>query len=143
VDVIGSDHAPHTLAEKNKDYPNSPSGMTGVQTLLPILLNFVNDQKLKLEDVVRLTSVNPCKIYKIKNKGQIKTGYDADLTIIDLNKEFEITNNWIASKSSWTPYDQLKVKGMPIFTIINGKVVMRENEIDESSAGEKVEFSFQ
>ena len=90
-----------------------------------------------------MTSVNPCKIYKIKNKGLIKTGYDADLTIIDLNKEFEITNNWIASKSNWTPYDKLKVKGMPIFTIINGKVVMRENEIHENSAGEKVEFSLQ
>ena len=65
------------------------------------------------------------------------------MTIIDLNKKFEITNNWIASKSNWTPYDKFKVKGMPIFTIINGKVVMRENEIDESAVGEKVEFSLQ
>ena len=142
VDVIGSDHAPHTIDEKNKDYPNSPSGMTGVQTLLPILLHFVSRQKLKLEDVVRLTSVNPCKIYKIKNKGSIKIDYDADLTIIDLNKEFEISNDWIASKSKWTPYNNIKIKGMPIFTIVNGKVVMKENEIIEDGSGEMVEFSY-
>ena len=141
VDVIGSDHAPHTIEEKEKKYPLSPSGMTGVQTLLPIMLNFVNENKLKIEDVVRLISVNPCKIYKIKNKGKISLGYDADLTIIDLEKEFEITNKWIASKSGWTPYNDLRIKGMPIYTIVNGKIAMRENEINENLYGKCVEFN--
>ena len=111
MDVIGSDHAPHTIEEKKKKYPLSPSGMTGVQTLLPIMLNFVNKNKLTIQDLVRLISVNPCEIYKIKNKGKISLGYDADLTIIDLEKEFEITDKWIASKSGWTPYNNLRIKG--------------------------------
>ena len=115
--MIGSDHAPHTIAEKEKDYPDSPSGMTGVQTLLPIMLNFVNKGKLTIFDLVRLLCVNPCKIYNVLNKGKIKIGYDADLTIIDLNKEFIISNNWIASKSKWTPFDNQKIKGMPILQL--------------------------
>ena len=141
VDVIGSDHAPHTVEEKKKKYPLSPSGMTGVQTLLPIMLNFVNKNKLTIQDLVRLISVNPCEIYKIKNKGKISLGYDADLTIIDLEKEFEITDKWIASKSGWTPYNNLRIKGMPIFTIVNGKVAMRDNEVSENLNGNCVEFN--
>ncbi len=140
IDVIGSDHAPHTIAEKEKDYPDSPSGMTGVQTLLPIMLNFVNEGKLTIFDLVRLLCVNPCKIYDVLNKGKIKIGYDADLTIIDLNKEFIISNNWIASKSKWTPFDNQKIKGMPIFTIVNGKIVMSENEIVSQPSGKVVRF---
>ena len=143
VDVIGSDHAPHTIEEKKKKYPLSPSGMTGVQTLLPIMLNFVNKNKLTIQDLVRLISVNPCEIYKIKNKGKISLGYDADLTIIDLEKEFEITDKWIASKSRWTPYNNLRIKGMPIFTIINGKIAMRDNEISENPHGNCVEFNLE
>ena len=89
VDVIGSDHAPHTLEEKMQPYPKSPSGMAGVQTLLPIMLNFVNDGKLSIHDLVRLVSYNPCKIYNIKNKGQIKIGFDADLVIVDAKKNLK------------------------------------------------------
>jgi len=140
VDVIGSDHAPHTLDEKSKNYPNCPSGMTGVQTLLPIMLNFVNQKKLSLFDVVRLTSTNPCEIYRIKNKGLIIEGYDADLTIIDLKKEFKITNSWIASKCKWTPYDQIKIKGFPVSTIVNGNLVMRESQILSKPVGRSVSF---
>ena len=141
IDVIGSDHAPHTIDEKKKDYPESPSGMTGVQTLLPIILNFVNERKLSIYDLVRMACVNPCKIYKIANKGQIKSGFDADLTVIDLNKKFTISNNWIESKSKWTPYDNLKIKGMPIYTIVNGKIIMSENEIISKPSGKIVEFN--
>jgi len=140
VDVIGSDHAPHTLDEKSKNYPNCPSGMTGVQTLLPIMLNFVNQKKLSLFDVVRLTSTNPCEIYRIKNKGLIIEGYDADLTIIDLKKEFKITNSWIASKCKWTPYDQMKIKGLPVSTIVNGNLVMKESQILSKPIGRSVSF---
>lgn len=115
--------------------------MTGVQTLLPIMLNFVNERKLSIYDLVRMACVNPCKIYKIANKGQIKSGFDADLTVIDLNKKFTISNNWIESKSKWTPYDNLKIKGMPIYTIVNGKIIMSENEIISKPSGKIVEFN--
>ncbi len=141
IDVIGSDHAPHTIKEKKKLYPNSPSGMTGVQTLLPIMLDFVNKGKLSIFDLVRLVCTNPCKIYDIYKKGQIKIGYDADLTVIDLKKEFVISNSWIQSKSKWTPYDNYKIKGMPIFTIVNGEITMAENEIITSPIGQVVKFN--
>ena len=143
IDVIGSDHAPHTLEEKSKPYPESPSGMTGVQTLLPVMLNFVNKGKLSMFDLVRLTSENPAKIYDIANKGKIKIGYDADLVVVDMNKEFIISNSWIHSKSKWTPYDGLKIKGMPVYTIINGEVAMEQNEISSELFGKKVIFNNQ
>ena len=141
VDIIGSDHAPHTFEEKKRQYPNSPSGMTGVQTLVPILLDFVNKDKLSIFDLVKFTSTNPSRYFKIKDKGLIKVGYDADFTIVDLNKTRVIENNWIASKAGWTPYDGLKVKGWPIFTIINGKVIMREDQVLGKPKGKKFIFS--
>ena len=142
IDVIGSDHAPHTLEEKSKEYPNSPSGMPGVQTLLPIMLDFVNKNKLSIFDLVRLLCTNPCNIYKVLNKGRIDIGYDADLAVIDMNKKFRITNNWIQSKSKWTPYDNVVVKGIPIFTIVNGKVAMSENEVIPVPQGQKLKFDY-
>ena len=142
VDVIGSDHAPHTLEEKKLIYPNSPSGMTGVQTLLPIMLNFVSQKKLGIKDLIRLISYNPSKIYNMKSKGEIKIGNDADFSIVDLNKEYLITNEWIESKSGWTPYDNLKITGFPIYTIVGGKIVMHENELISEPAGKPVEFNF-
>lgn len=141
VDVIGSDHAPHTIKEKNKPYPNSPSGMSGVQTLLPIMLDFVNKKKLTISHLSELVSENPCKIYNVSNKGFIKKGYDADITIIDLNKNFKITNRWIASKCKWTPYNDYIVKGMPIHTIVSGKIAMKNNKIVKSINGKEVKFN--
>ena len=142
VDVIGSDHAPHTLEEKKKEYPNCPSGMTGVQTILPIMLDFVNKGKLGINDLVRLLCYNPAKIYNMKSKGEIKIGNDADFSIVDLNKEFTITNEWIASKSGWTPYNGLKIKGLPVFTVVNGKIVMQDSEIISPPIGEPVIFNY-
>ena len=142
VDVIGSDHAPHTLEEKKKKYPNCPSGMTGVQTILPIMLDFVNKGKLGINDLVRLLCYNPAKIYNMKSKGEIKIGNDADFSIVDLNKEFTITNEWIASKSGWTPYNGLKITGLPVFTVVNGKIVMQDSEIISPPLGEPVLFNY-
>ncbi len=142
VDVIGSDHAPHTLEEKKKEYPNCPSGMTGVQTILPIMLDFVNKGKLGINDLVRLLCYNPAKIYNMKFKGEIKIGNDADFSIVDLNKEFTITNEWIASKSGWTPYNGLKITGLPVFTVVNGKIVMQDSEIISPPIGEPVLFNY-
>lgn len=141
IDVVGSDHAPHTLSEKNARYPKSPSGMTGVQTLVPILLDFVNKEKISLIDMVRLTSKNPTKIYNVINKGLIKEGYDADFTIVDLKKKKMINNDWIASKTGWSPYNGINVKGWPIYTIIRGKIVMQEDQILGEPIGQKIKFS--
>ena len=143
IDVIGSDHAPHTLEEKNKEYPNSPSGMTGVQTLVPIMLNFVNQQRIGIHDFVRLTSANPSKIFRMIGKGKIEVGYDADLTIVDLKKKKKIENNWIASKSGWTPYDGEIVIGWPIHTVVNGEIVMSEDQVLGKPKGEKIKFNFE
>lgn len=132
VDVIGSDHAPHTLEEKAKAYPQSPSGMTGVQTLLPVMLNHVHAGRLSLQRLVDLTSAGPARIFGIEGKGRIALGYDADLSIVDLRARRTIGNDWIASISGWTPYDGLAVTGWPIHTIVRGHCVVR----DESLAGQ-------
>ena len=134
VDVIGSDHAPHTLAEKSGVYPDSPSGMTGVQTLLPLMLNHLNEGRLSLSRLVDLTSAGPSRIFGILGKGRVALGYDADLTIVDLSAKREISNRWIASRSAWTPYDGFSVTGWPIHTIINGQSVV----LDEVLVGEPI-----
>ena len=129
VDVIGSDHAPHTLEEKAKPYPESPSGMVGVQTTLPIMLDHVNAGRLSLLRLVDLLCYGPARIYGIAAKGAIAPGYDADFTIVDMRAERTISNDWIASKAGWTPYDGKRVKGWPAMTIVRGQIVMREGEI--------------
>lgn len=140
VDVIGSDHAPHTLEEKSKKYPETPSGMTGVQTLLPLMLHHMNDGKLSLEHLVELCSRNPARLYNAIGKGEIRVGNDADFTIVDLKAQREITNSWIASKSGWTPFDGWKVNGWPVATIVRGHIVMREDQLLGSPIGEPVKF---
>ena len=140
VDVLGSDHAPHLKKNKDKEYPNSPSGMPGVQTIFPIMINHVNNGKLSLKQLIDLMCENPCKIFGIKNKGFIKEGYDADLTIVDMNKKVTITNEMIASKCGWTPFHNFKVKGFPVGTIVNGNLVMQNGKILIKSKGEPLEF---
>ena len=140
VDVIGSDHAPHTIEEKKQTYPQSPSGMPGVQTLVPIMLNFVNLRKLSLEKFVELTCINPARIYKAQGKGGTFIGQDGDFTIIDLDKEHVIKNDWMECKSGWTPYDGVHVKGWPVATIIRGNKVMENGEI-LAQAGKHIDFS--
>ena len=141
VDVIGSDHAPHTIEEKNKPYPDTPSGMPGVQTLLPIMLDHVNKGNLSLFKLCQLISTNPAKLYKVINKGEIKLNNDADLTIIDLNKEVKIKDDMMANKSGWTPFNNKNVKGWPIMTIVNGNIVMRDGELIGKPIGKPVSFN--
>jgi dihydroorotase len=140
VDVLGSDHAPHTLEEKAKTYPASPSGMTGVQTLVPIMLDHVNAGRLSLARFVDLTSAGPQRLFNIAGKGRIMTGYDADLTVVDLKREETITNKWIASRAAWTPYDGVKVRGWPVGTFVRGKRVMWQGELTTPSQGEPIRF---
>lgn len=140
VDVLGSDHAPHTLEEKAKPYPDSPSGMTGVQTMVPVMLNHVHQGRLSLERLVDLLCHGPQRIYQIARKGRIAVGYDADFTIVDLNRTKTITNKWIQSKSGWTPFDGMSVTGWVQGTMLRGTMVMWEDAILESPAGIAVQF---
>ncbi len=141
VDVLGSDHAPHTKENKQKEYPKSPSGMPGVQTIFPVMLSHVNNGKLTLVQLIKLMCENPCKIFGIKDKGFIKENFDADLTIVDMKKEQTIKNEMIASKCGWTPFDNYKVKGFPVATIVNGKLVMSEGKITLKSQGQPLKFT--
>ncbi len=141
VDVLGSDHAPHTLEEKQKDYPASPSGMTGVQTLVPIMLDHVNAGRLTLERFVDLSSHGPNRIFGIARKGRIAAGYDADFTIVDMKRSETILNAQAGSKAGWTPYDGRRVTGWPVGTIVRGNRVMWEGEIAGPGLGRPVEFS--
>ncbi|RCS23207.1 dihydroorotase [Phyllobacterium salinisoli] len=140
VDVLGSDHAPHTLEEKQKPYPASPSGMTGVQTLVPIMLDHVNAGRLSIERFVDLSSHGPNRIFGMARKGRVAVGYDADLTIVDLKRRETITNAQAGSRAGWTPYDGRTVTGWPVGTLVRGLKVMWEGEIVTPSQGEPVEF---
>lgn len=141
VDVLGSDHAPHTLAEKAKPYPASPSGMTGVQTLVPIMLDHVNAGRLTLQRFVDLASHGPQRIFGMARKGRIAAGYDADFTIVDMKRRETVTNAQAGSKAGWTPYDGKEVTGWPIGTVIRGQRIMWEGEIVARGQGRAVEFS--
>jgi dihydroorotase len=140
VDVLGSDHAPHLKENKDKEYPNTPSGMPGVQTIFPVMLDHVNNGKLTLQQLINLMCENPCRIFGIKNKGYIKEGFDADLTIADMNKEVTIKNEMIASKCGWTPFNNHKVKGFPVGTIVNGYLVMSDGKVILESKGTPLKF---
>ena len=140
-DTIGSGHAPHLKQNKEKNYPNSPSGMPGVQTLIPIMLNHVNNGKLTLEQLINSVCENPVKIFGIKDKGYIKEGFDADLTIVDMNKKIMIKNKDIESKCGWSPFDGFEFKGTPISTIINGLIKMRDGKILGEPEGTPLVFN--
>ena len=139
-DIIGSDHAPHLKENKEKNYPNSPSGMPGVQTLVPVMLNHVNDGKLSLQQFINFVCENPVKIFGIKNKGYIKVGYDADFTIVDLDKKIKIENKNIESKCKWSPFNEQTFKGTPVSTIINGEIKMKDGKILGDPSGKPMLF---
>jgi dihydroorotase len=140
ADILGSDHAPHTAEEKAKPYPESPSGMPGVQTLVPIMLDHVHAGRLSLERFVDMTSAGPQRLFGIANKGRIAVGYDADFTIVDIKRRATITNRWIASRCGWTPYDGIEVTGWPVGTFVRGRRVMWEGELVAPGGGEAVQF---
>jgi dihydroorotase len=141
VDVLGSDHAPHTRDEKDHAYPDSHSGMTGVQTLLPIMLDHVNAGRLSLARLVDLTSHGPQRLFGIRGKGRIAVGYDADLSIVDLKRRETITHAQQASRCGWTPYDGVTVTGWPVGTVVRGEVVMWDSEIAKTAHGQPVRFA--
>jgi dihydroorotase len=140
VDCIGSDHAPHTREEKKRPYPESPSGMPGVQTLVPVMLDHVAKGKLSLERFIDLTSAGPARIYGIAGRGRIALGYFADFTVVDLKARRMITNRWIVSRCGWTPFDGMTVCGWPIATVVRGQVVMRDGSLLGDPMGQTVRF---
>ncbi len=140
IDVIGSDHAPHTRAEKDNTYPDTPSGMPGVQTLATILLDHVNKGNLTLERFIDLTSAGAQRIFGIAGKGRIARGYDADFTVVDMGLTRTIENKWIASTCGWTPFDGMKTKGWPVATILRGHFVMRDFAATGMALGEPLRF---
>jgi len=142
VDIFGSDHAPHTLAEKALPYPQSPSGMPGVQTLVPALLDAINKGKMTLEKLVDGMNTKVAAIWNIKNKGAIKPGYDADFTIVDMNQTHTYRNAEMANISGWTPFNGMTLKGVPTHTIISGKVIMENGQLNEALKGTGRAFEF-
>ncbi len=140
IDILGSDHAPHTAEEKAQTYPASPSGTPGVQTLVPVMLDHISRGRMTLERFVDMTAYGPNRIHQISGKGRIVRGYDADFTIVDLKAQRTITNAQQKSKSNWTPYDGMKVTGWPVMTVIRGHIVMREDSLIGAPVGEAARF---
>jgi dihydroorotase len=140
VDVLGSDHAPHTLEEKQRAYPGTPSGIPGVQTLLPLMLDHVAAGRLSLIRLVDLVAHGPARIYGVARKGRIAAGFDADFALVDLDARREITADWLASRTGWSPFIGQTVQGWPIATVLRGQVIARDGEVLGQPAGRPVAF---
>jgi dihydroorotase len=140
IDIIATDHAPHTLAEKMKPYADAPSGLPGVQTMLPLLLNAVNDKKLTLPEVVKLTSYNPARIFKVKNKGSIEVGMDADLTVVNMHLPERVSKKYLFSKCGWSPFQDWVLKGWPVMTFVNGELMYEWGGKFGKVLGKEVKF---
>jgi len=140
IDVVATDHAPHTTDEKRQAYAKAPAGIPEVQTSLPLLLNEVNKKNLDLKRVVEATSAKPAELLRINNKGKIKEGFDADLAVIDLNKRNILNKQMLLSKCGWSPYEGWELKGWPIMTFINGNLVYNNGKINEQYKGEEITY---
>jgi dihydroorotase len=140
ADVLGSDHAPHTLEEKARPYPASPSGMPGVQTLPAVMLTHVAAGRLTLERFVDLTSHGAQRVFGIAGKGRMAEGWDADLTLVDLKARRTLAHVDMATRSGWTPFDGMEVTGWPMATIVRGRVVMRDGQLADGAHGRPVRF---
>jgi dihydroorotase len=141
VDTIGSDHAPHPRDAKLKPWPDCPAGLTGVQTLVPVMLDHVNAGRLSLARLVDLLCAGPARVYGAIGKGRLAAGYDADFTLVDLNRTRRIEENWIVSPCGWTPFAGMQVTGWPVATIVRGTVVMQEDEVLGTPQGKLVRFA--
>jgi dihydroorotase len=140
VDTIGSDHAPHSRAAKLKPWPDCPAGLTGVQTLVPVMLNHVAAGRLSLPHMVELMSAGPARVYGAIGKGRLAAGYDADFTLVDLKRQRVIEDDWIVSPCGWTPFAGMAITGWPVATILRGVAVMRDDEVLGTPRGRLVRF---
>ena len=140
ADTVGSDHAPHALAAKRRPWPECPAGLTGVQTLVPVMLHHVAAGRLSLARMVDLMCAGPARVYGAVGKGRLAVGYDADFTLVDLKHERVIEDSWIVSPCGWTPFHGMKVTGWPMATVVRGQVVMQDDEALGSPVGRLVQF---
>lgn len=140
IDVVGSDHAPYSRANKEKPWPTCSSGLTGVQTIVPLMLDHVNAGRLSLSRLADVMSAGPARVYGLLAKGRLAAGYDADLTVVDMGKQRKITNDWIVTPCGWTPFDGVTVKGWPMATFVRGAAVMRDDEVLGSPRGSVAQF---
>jgi dihydroorotase len=140
-DVIGSDHAPHTLAEKAKPYPDSPSGMPGVQTLLPLMLDHVAKGRMTLERLIDMTSAGVQRVFGLVGKGRIAAGYDADFTVVDRKGRFAVSEDWLESRCGWSPFTGMELEGRVVGTIVRGHFAMWEGQLGNEACGEPLRFA--
>jgi dihydroorotase len=140
VDTIGSDHAPHSRVAKEAPWPDCPGGLTGVQTLLPVMLDHVNAGHLSLGRLVDLMCAGPSRVYGLLSKGRLAVGFDADLTLVDMGRRRTIENDWIVSPCGWTPFAGMKITGWPIATVVRGMVVMKDDEVLGEPRGRLTQF---
>lgn len=141
VDVVGSDHAPHSRAAKQKPWPDCPAGLPGVQTIVPLMLDHVNAGRLSLSRLVDLMCAGPARVYGVVGKGRLAAGYDADFTLVDLGRRRVIEESWIASPCGWTPFAGQSVTGWPVATIVRGQAVMRDDEMLGAPRGRLARFA--
>jgi dihydroorotase len=141
IDIIATDHAPHTIEEKRQPYPLSPSGMPGVETSLPMMLTEVADGQCTLQQIQEWMSYGPARLYGIPNKGLIAEGFDADLTLVDLERYRPVVNEEIFSRAGWSPYSGRQLTGWPVYTVVNGRVVFDHGEIRAGIYGQALNFT--
>lgn len=141
VDCVGSDHAPHSREAKERPWPNTAAGLTGVQTLVPLMLDHVSAGRLSLPRLADLMGTGPARVYGALNKGRLAVGYDGDVTVVDMKRQRVIEESWIASPCGWTPFAGHRCTGWPMMTIVRGNVVMREDEVLGAPVGRPVAFA--
>jgi dihydroorotase len=141
IEVIATDHAPHTLEEKKQPYPKSPSGLPAVENSLALMLDAVNRKKIRLENVINAMTIAPARIWSIANKGVLREGYDADVVLVDLNLKKTIRNENQLTKSGWSPWHGTELTGWPVKTWCNGELVFDGKTVNTDHRGQEVTFN--
>lgn len=137
IDIVATDHAPHTAVEKKLPYAEAPSGVPGVETMLPLFLNAVNDGAMEFPEIVKILCERPAEIFGLKSKGKLEKWYDADITVVDLDKEKKVENKKLLSKCGWSPYDGYTFKGWPVMVFVGGELVSKNGKVVIEKAGGK------
>jgi dihydroorotase len=140
IDIIATDHAPHTIEEKQKPYLQAPSGGPLVQHALPAMLEFYHQGKISLEKIAEKMAHNPAVCFNIEKRGFIREGYWADLVLVDLNKSSGVSRDSILSKCGWSPFEGLRFKSSITHTIVSGNLAYMDGEFDESIKGQRLQF---
>ncbi|MCL4108984.1 UNVERIFIED_CONTAM: hypothetical protein GTU68_052622 [Idotea baltica] len=135
IEVIATDHAPHTMEEKDQPYPASPSGLPAVENSLALMLNEVAGGKITLEQVVSWMSAAPARIWNLQGKGAIAVGNDADLVLVDLNLKQTVRNADQVTKCGWSPWHGVELTGWPVRTWVMGQAVFRDGKVDRNIRG--------